>query len=108
MAIEIFKTFRQRKLQIWKSHSPSTICQKLSGQEKNWFQKASKIKKARNSWRFCWELAEKEKVQSEPSKADLEITKRILEAGKIMGIDVLDHIIITKTKIFSLKKEKLI
>ncbi len=34
----------------------------------------------------------------EPSKDDLEITKRIQEAGKIMGIDVLDHIIITKTK----------
>ena len=37
----------------------------------------------------------------EPSKADLEITKRIIEAGKIMGIDVLDHIIITKNKVFS-------
>ena len=44
----------------------------------------------------------------EPSKADLEITKRILEAGKIMGIDVLDHIIITKTKAFSFKEKKLI
>jgi len=44
----------------------------------------------------------------EPSQADLEITKRILEAGKIMGIDVLDHIIITKTKTFSLKQKKLI
>ena len=44
----------------------------------------------------------------EPSQADLEITKRILEAGKILGIDVLDHIIITKTKTFSLKQKKLI
>ena len=44
----------------------------------------------------------------EPSKADLEITKRITEAGKIMGIDVLDHIIITKTKAFSFKEKKLI
>jgi DNA repair protein RadC len=44
----------------------------------------------------------------EPSKADLEITKRISEAGKIMGIDVLDHIIITKTKAFSFKQKKLI
>jgi len=34
----------------------------------------------------------------EPSEADLEITKRLTEAGKIMGIDVLDHIIITKDK----------
>jgi len=44
----------------------------------------------------------------EPSKADLEITKRIIEAGKILGIDVLDHIIITKTKAFSFKEKKLI
>ena len=43
-----------------------------------------------------------------PSRADLEITKRIVEAGKIMGIDVLDHIIITRTKIFSFKEKKLI
>jgi len=44
----------------------------------------------------------------EPSEDDLEITKRILEAGKIMGIDVLDHVIITKNKIFSFKENKLI
>jgi DNA repair protein RadC len=44
----------------------------------------------------------------EPSEDDLEITKRIVEAGKIMGIDVLDHIIITKTKAFSLKEENLL
>jgi len=43
-----------------------------------------------------------------PSKADLEITKRIQEAGKIMGIDLLDHIIISKNKIFSFKEKKLI
>ena len=44
----------------------------------------------------------------EPSEDDLEITKRIQEAGKIMGIDVLDHIIITKNKPFSFKENKLI
>ena len=44
----------------------------------------------------------------QPSKADLEITKRILEAGKILGVDVLDHIIITKTKTLSFKQKKLI
>ncbi|MCD6500505.1 DNA repair protein RadC [bacterium] len=44
----------------------------------------------------------------EPSQADLEITKRIVEAGKIMGVDVLDHVIITKNKIFSFKEKKLI
>jgi DNA repair protein RadC len=44
----------------------------------------------------------------EPSKADLEITKRISEAGKIMGLDILDHIIISKNRIFSFRKQKLI
>jgi DNA repair protein RadC len=45
---------------------------------------------------------------AEPSQDDLAITKRIIEAGKIMGIDVLDHIIITKTKAFSFKEQKLL
>ena len=44
----------------------------------------------------------------EPSEDDLEITKRIVEAGKLIGIDVLDHIIITKTNFFGFKDEKLI
>jgi len=44
----------------------------------------------------------------EPSQDDLEITKRLIEAGKIMGIDILDHIIISKTKVFSFKEKKLI
>ena len=44
----------------------------------------------------------------EPSEDDLEITKRIVEVGKLIGIDVLDHIIITKTNFFSFKDKKLI
>jgi len=45
---------------------------------------------------------------SDPSEDDIKTTKRIVEAGKIMGIDVLDHVIITKTKAFSFKDKKLI
>ena len=45
---------------------------------------------------------------AEPSEDDLTITKRIVEAGKTMGIDVLDHVIITKNKPFSFKENKLI
>ncbi len=45
---------------------------------------------------------------SEPSEDDLGITKRIIEVSKIMGIDVLDHIIITKNKVYSFKEKKLI
>ena len=44
----------------------------------------------------------------EPSEDDLGITKRIIELSKIMGIDVLDHIIIAKNKVFSFKERKLI
>lgn len=32
----------------------------------------------------------------EPSEEDLKITRRLIEAGKILGIEVLDHIIIGK------------
>lgn len=32
-----------------------------------------------------------------PSRQDIEVTKRLVEAGKIIGIDVLDHIIIGKS-----------
>ncbi len=46
---------------------------------------------------------------NEPSEEDLEITKRIKEAGQIMGIEVLDHVIITKGKApFSFLENKLI
>ena len=39
----------------------------------------------------------------EPSDDDLEITKRLVEAGKIMGLEILDHLIIGKNKYVSLK-----
>lgn len=29
-----------------------------------------------------------------PSKEDIEVTKRLVDAGKIMGIEILDHVII--------------
>ena len=44
----------------------------------------------------------------EPSEDDLKMNKRLQEAGKIMGIDILDHIILAKTKVFSFKEKKLI
>lgn len=45
---------------------------------------------------------------SDPSEDDLQITKRLQEAGKIMGIEILDHIIIAKNKHFSFRENKLI
>ena len=44
----------------------------------------------------------------DPSEDDLEITKRLVETGKILGIEVIDHIIVTKNNYFSFKDGRLI
>jgi DNA repair protein RadC len=44
----------------------------------------------------------------QPSDDDIEITKRLMESGKILGIEVIDHIIIAKTNFISLKEKNLI
>jgi len=44
---------------------------------------------------------------SEASEDDIKLTKRLAEAGEIMGVDVLDHIIIGDKKYLSLKREGL-
>ncbi|WP_427338974.1 RadC family protein [Caloranaerobacter sp. DY30410] len=43
-----------------------------------------------------------------PSKEDINITKRLVEGGKILGIDLLDHIIIGDGKYVSLKEKNII
>ncbi|WP_286230285.1 RadC family protein [Neobacillus mesonae] len=40
-----------------------------------------------------------------PSKEDIEVTKRLVEAGKIIGIEVLDHLIVCADKFVSLKEK---
>jgi DNA repair protein RadC len=44
----------------------------------------------------------------EPSDDDLKITKKLVESGKILSIEVVDHIIIGKDKYYSFKKKSLI
>ena len=44
----------------------------------------------------------------QPSEEDLEINKRLIEAGKILGIEVVDHIIAVKDAYFSFKEKSLI
>lgn len=39
----------------------------------------------------------------EPSDDDIAITKRLQEAGRILGIEILDHVIVTKASYSSLK-----
>ncbi|MBM4402763.1 MAG: DNA repair protein RadC [Candidatus Cloacimonetes bacterium] len=44
----------------------------------------------------------------DPSEDDLKITKKLVDSGKILGIEVLDHIIIAKNGFKSLANEGLI
>jgi len=43
----------------------------------------------------------------EPSEDDVKLTERLVQAGEIMGIDVLDHIIICDRNYLSLKSKGL-
>jgi len=44
----------------------------------------------------------------EPSKDDVELTHRLIAAGVLMGIDVLDHVILGNVRYCSMKEERYI
>lgn len=44
----------------------------------------------------------------DPSEDDLTITKKLIESGKILDIEVMDHIIVGRNNLFSFKERKLI
>ena len=41
--------------------------------------------------------------EPDPSEEDTKVTKLLFEAGQIMGIQMLDHIVFTKEKFFSFR-----
>lgn len=43
-----------------------------------------------------------------PSQADIELTRKIKEGGKLLDIQLLDHVIVTKTGYYSFADEGLI
>jgi DNA repair protein RadC len=43
-----------------------------------------------------------------PSEEDLAITRRLLEAGRIIGIDVLDHVVVARESYASFKERRLL
>lgn len=43
-----------------------------------------------------------------PSEEDLELTKRLIDAGKILGIEVVDHVIVSSETFYSLKEHNLL
>jgi DNA repair protein RadC len=40
-----------------------------------------------------------------PSREDIEVTRRLVECGQMLGIEVLDHLIIGEKKYVSLKEK---
>lgn len=46
--------------------------------------------------------------QLEPSMEDKRVTRRLKEVGEIMGIELLDHVILTKEGFLSLREEGLV
>ncbi len=46
--------------------------------------------------------------QCKPSDADIKITKQLVESGKILGIEVYDHLIITADQFYSFKDNGII
>ena len=43
-----------------------------------------------------------------PSKEDMELTRRLTKAGELLGIEVLDHVILTDTDFLSFKEKGLL
>ncbi len=45
---------------------------------------------------------------TDPSEEDIEITKKLVEAGKILGIEIIDHVVVSSESYYSFKEKKLI
>jgi len=43
-----------------------------------------------------------------PSEEDIEVTKRLIQVGEILGIEIIDHVIVTEKEFFSMKEKKII
>lgn len=46
--------------------------------------------------------------EAKPSKEDKDLTKMVKQAGELMNINVLDHVIVSKNKIYSFRKHQLL
>ncbi len=46
--------------------------------------------------------------ESNPSEDDIDLTKRLVKAGELLGIELIDHIIVTLSSFISFKEKSLI
>jgi len=43
-----------------------------------------------------------------PSQNDISVTRRLMEAGRMMGVEVLDHVVVARNRFVSIKRQKLV
>lgn len=43
-----------------------------------------------------------------PTRSDVELTRRLMDAGRIVGIEVVDHLILADTRFVSIRKAELV
>lgn len=41
-----------------------------------------------------------------PTQSDIEVTEKLVKAGEVLGIDILDHLVIAKNKFMSILEDK--
>ena len=56
---------------------------------------------------LCFFVRNHPSVDPEPSEDDMKLVRRLMEAGEIIGIEVLDHIIIGDGEYLSIKASNL-
>ena len=61
-----------------------------------------------NNCILCFFVHNHPSGNTDPSEDDIKITKRLVEAGEILGIEVLDHIIVSDESILSMKAKNLL
>jgi DNA repair protein RadC len=44
--------------------------------------------------------------QPDPSTEDMKVTKLLMEAGRVLGIDMLDHVVFSETRYFSFRDNR--
>lgn len=44
----------------------------------------------------------------QPSSEDLELTKKLVESGRLLGIEIIDHVVVCEDEYFSMKENKMI
>lgn len=80
----------------------------MTSEQGAWKLACSVLRGANTCLLYCTYGSEEGETRSydpTPSREDIEVTKRLVECGKILGIELLDHLVIGDQKFISLKEK---